>query len=73
MAHPHNSGSAVRIFFLILHNEKGQQLDESNNNGLYRKKFVQDKWANSGPKMTHPHNSGPVLRFFLAMRIRSKI
>ena len=43
MAHPHNSGSAVRIFFLILHNEKGQQLDESNNNGLYQKKLVQDK------------------------------
>ena len=26
---------AVRIFFQILHNEKGQQVDESNNNGLH--------------------------------------
>ena len=38
MGDPHNSGSAVRIF-LILHNEKDQQVDESNNNGLYQKKL----------------------------------
>ena len=24
MAHPYNSGSTVRMFFLILHNERGQ-------------------------------------------------
>ena len=30
MVHPHNSGSAIRIF--IVHN------DESSNNGLYQKK-----------------------------------
>ena len=33
MVHRHNSGSAV----------KGQQVDESNNNGFYQKFFVQDK------------------------------
>ena len=40
-------------------------LDESNNNGLYQKKFVHDKWAILGPKMAHPHNSVLVLRIFL--------
>ena len=29
-------------FFKILHNEKGQEVDESNN-GLSKKNFVQDK------------------------------
>ena len=35
--HPHNSGLAVRIFLKILPNEKGQQVDESSNNGFYQK------------------------------------
>ena len=52
-------------FLQILHNEKSQQVDESNNNGLYQKKFVQDKWTNLCPKMTHPDNSGPALRILL--------
>ena len=30
-------------FMKILHNEKGQQVDESNNNGLYQKKFCSRK------------------------------
>ena len=30
-----------------------------------KKKFVQDKWAIFGPKMTHPHDSGSALRIFL--------
>ena len=47
MAHPHNSGSEVRNF-KILHNQKDQQEDESNNNGLYQKKFAQDKLAYFG-------------------------
>ena len=38
------------MHFLILHNERGELVDESNNNGLYQKKIVQDKWAN-GPYM----------------------
>ena len=39
--------------------------DESNNNGLYQKKFVRNKWANLGLKMAHPHKSGSALRIFL--------
>ena len=35
MGHPDNSGSAV-IFLKILHNEKGQLVDQSNNNSLFR-------------------------------------
>ena len=40
-------------------------VDKSINNGLYQKKFVEEKWAVLGPKMTHPHNSGYALRIFL--------
>ena len=63
MVHPHSSGSALRVFFLILHNEKDQYVDESNINGFYQKKFVQGKLAILGPKMSHSHNSGLALRF----------
>ena len=42
IAHRHNSGSTVR-FFLILHNEKGQQVDESNKNVLYHKNLFMTK------------------------------
>ena len=35
MAHPHRFGSVVGIF---LHSEKGQYVDESNNNGFHQKK-----------------------------------
>ena len=31
MAHPHNFGSALSIFFQILHNERGQEVDRSYN------------------------------------------
>ena len=44
----------LQEFFKILYNENSQYVDESNNNGLYQKKFVQDKWAILGPKMAHP-------------------
>ena len=65
MVHPHNSISACSKNVLkILHNEKGQLADKSNNNGLYQKKFVLDKWAILGPKTTHPHNSGSLLIIF---------
>ena len=49
----------------ILHNETGQQFDESNNNGLYQKMFVQDKWAILGPKMAQSDSSGSALRILL--------
>ena len=61
MAHPHNSGPAVRIF-LNFAQWKGPIRDESNNNGLYQKKLVHDKLAVLDPKMLHPHNSGSALR-----------
>ena len=54
----------MKNFLKILHNEKGQQADESINNGLYQKKFVHDKWAILSPKMAHPHNSGLTLIIF---------
>ena len=65
MSHPHNSGSAVRIVLKILNNENCQQVDERNDNYLYKKKFVQGKWAVLGPKMGYPRNSGLALRIFL--------
>ena len=37
----------------------------SNENGLYQKIFVQDKWAIFGPKMAHSHNSGSAVRIFV--------
>ena len=53
-------------FFKILHNQKCQQVGESNNNnGLYQKKFVQERWAILSPKMAHPHNSVSTVRIFL--------
>ena len=48
-----------------MHNEKGQQVDESNNNGLHQKNIVQDKWVILCPKMAHPDNSGSALRILL--------
>ena len=48
-----------------MHDENGQSVDESDNNGLNQKKFVQDKWAILDPKMAHHHNSGLALKKFL--------
>ena len=47
-----------------MHNEKGQQVDESNNTGLYPKK-IQAKWDILCPKMAHPYNYGSALRILL--------
>ena len=46
--------------------QKGPMGNESNNNanGLYQKKFVQEKWAILGSKVPHPRNSGLALRMF---------
>ena len=46
----------------ILYNEKGQQVDKINNNGLYQKKIGQEKWAILGLKMAYPVNAGLALR-----------
>ena len=48
-----------------MHNEKGQQVDESNNNGLHQKKNFQDKCAILWLKMAHPDNSGSAQRILL--------
>ena len=58
-----SSGSAVRIFLNFA--QLKVAVGKSNNNGLYRKNSVQDKWAILGPKMAHPHNSGLAQRIVL--------
>ena len=64
MVHPHNSGSAVRIFLKICTmkrvNSQMKVIIMVFNNG-----FVQDKLAILGLKMVHPLNSGLALRIFL--------
>ena len=50
-----------RNFLELFHSEKCQWVDETNNNDLYQKHFVQDKWVILGPKMAHPHDSGSSL------------
>ena len=57
----------LQDFFKILHSEKGQQVDESNDNGFYQQKIVQDKWAILDPKMAHPHNSGSARKNYLKL------
>ena len=45
MAHHHNSGSTLRIFFFeILHNRRGQEVHENYINGFFKKK--KSFWAN---------------------------
>ena len=61
MAHSHNSRSDLNIF-KNLHTESSQQVDKSNINGFYQKKFVWGKWDIFGQKVWHPHNSGLALR-----------
>ena len=65
MVHPYNTRSAVRIFYKILPDEKGQQVGESNNNGLFQKNLFNTNWGILGPKMAHLHNSGLGRRIFL--------
>ena len=58
--HPHISGN----FFKILHNKRGQQVEEIDINDCFQKKIVWGKWTIFGPKMMHPHSSGFTVRFF---------
>ena len=51
-------------FLKILHIEKGQQVDESNNNGLYQRFFFSRQMGYFGPENgAYPHNSESALRF----------
>ena len=52
-------------WYFLLQSCKPKIIDESNNNGLYQKKIIQDKWAILGSKMVHPHNSGLAIRIYL--------
>ena len=69
MAHPCKSWSTVGIF-LNFAQWKGQQLDESDNNGLY-KKMCSEQMDHFGSKMAHPHNSGSALKFLLNLQNES--
>ena len=48
-----------------MHNEKSQQVDESNNTVLYQKILFRDKWIILCLKMVHPDNSESALRILL--------
>ena len=49
-----------------MHNEKGQQVDESNSNGLYQK-ICSGQLGHFVPEMAHPDNSGSALRIVLKL------
>ena len=50
MAHPHNFGSAIRVFFEILNDERGQGVHENYVNGFPEKKSHLEQWAILGIK-----------------------
>ena len=43
MTHPCNSASALRIFFQILHNKRGQEVHENQISGFSKKKEKERK------------------------------
>ena len=47
--------------FSVLHNERGQQVDENDINNFFQKTFW-SKWTILGPKMVHIHNSRSAVR-----------
>ena len=65
MVHPHNFGSALRILFKFLHNERGQEVYENYNDGFSEKILILGKWFILVLKLVHPHKSGSALRIFL--------
>ena len=66
IVHPHNSGSAERLFFKFC-TMKGANRQMSVMLIIFqKKKFVWGKWTILGPKMAHPHNSGFGVRMFLS-------
>ena len=66
MAHPRNSGSAVRIYFKILDNEGDQQLDGNNINNYFKEIYIYlGQWHIFVLKMVNPHNSRLAVRTFL--------
>ena len=65
MAHPHNSGSAVRFFLEFCAVKRAIMLMKLIITIFTKTKFVGDKWAILDPEIAHPHNSGSALRIFL--------
>ena len=47
--------------FSVLHNERGQQVDENDINNFFQKTFW-SKWTILGPKMVYIHNSRSAVR-----------
>lgn len=56
------AGSAVGMLFLILRNERGQELNENHFNGFSEKLQVLGKWTFLSPKLMPRHNT--LLRLF---------
>ena len=65
IAHPHNSGSAGRIFFKIWAMKEGKRKMRVILKIFKKKKKNWGKWTVLGPKMVYPHNSGSAVRMFL--------
>ena len=63
MAHPHNFGSTLRIFFL--HNEKGQEVYGTYIYGFSSKNSYLGQVDHFGWKITRLHNFVSTLRIFL--------
>ena len=66
MAHPHNFGSTLRIFFFfeVLHNEKGQEVYGTYIYGFSGKNSHLGQVDHFGWKITRLHNFASTLRIF---------
>ena len=67
MAHPHNSGSTVKIVFTILHNERVLEGHRNYTNDFLEKDLIQGNLVTFTPKW-YLLNFGSALRFFLILR-----
>ena len=63
MKRPHNSGSALSIFF-NLHNQRGWEIHQSYFDAFSEKILFRCNWAIFGLKMTYPHNYRSALLIF---------
>ena len=60
MAHPDNSGSALRFVFKFCTMKGANKYMEI----IFKKKSYSGKLGHFGPKMVRPHNFGSPLRYF---------
>ena len=63
MAHPHNSGSAIRIVLQFRKMEGANRDMEIILTFFLRKKSYLGQFGNFDQKMVHPHNFGSALSF----------